>query len=106
MYTPHLVLLRLTQSKPSGPAQASPGQAKAELDGATLRVFPEPKRAGEWGELIKLEFPSLSISPLGRVRTICNRWRKPESEMGRHLAAAGENYLKLSAIRIGVELSF
>ena len=38
----HLVLLGLAQSKPSGPAQACTGQAQAELNGATVRVYPAP----------------------------------------------------------------
>ena len=39
----HLVLFGLAQSKPSGQAQAWTGQAQAELDGATVRVYPAPK---------------------------------------------------------------
>ena len=41
----HLLLfgLRLAQSKPSGLAQGCTGQAPAEMDGATVRVYPPPK---------------------------------------------------------------
>ena len=38
----HLVLFGLAQSKHSEPAQTCNWQAQAELDGATVRVYPAP----------------------------------------------------------------
>ena len=42
----HLSLPWLAQCKPSGPAQACSGQAKARVDGARSRVYLAPKKVG------------------------------------------------------------